>query len=367
MLVATKASPARCRRRRLLLAGAVVAFAGGLLVDPVAASPVQDVRTGGIGLRLVDAPVASGDDPRAQIYIVDHLAPGAVIERRIELSNTTDVEQDVVLYAAAASIEGGAFVGAEGRTLNDIASWTSVTPAASTVASGSTTTALVTVEVPADATPGEQYGVVWAEVRSVPDPAGGVAQVSRVGLRLYVSVGPGGAPATDFTIETLTAERSPDGAPVVTATVRNTGGRAVDMTGTLELSRGPGGLSGGPFPVELGSTLGLGDTQGVRITLDEQLPDGPWHAVITLQSGLTERSATATLTFPRSGAAPAVAAAAVDGGSQRPMVYGAAGLAVLVAAFGWALHHRRKIHRRGFSMRGKHTRLSPGTRSPLKV
>ena len=41
------------------------------------------------GLRLVDVPVVAQDDPRAQIYIVDHLAPGAVVHRRIEVSNST--------------------------------------------------------------------------------------------------------------------------------------------------------------------------------------------------------------------------------------------------------------------------------------
>jgi hypothetical protein len=321
-----------------------LALTGGLQVGPVAASTLQDAPTGGIGLRLVDAPVATSDDPRAHVYIVDHLAPGAVIERRIEVSNTTAADQDVVLYAAAASIDDGTFVGAEGRTLNGLASWTSVTPSAPTVASGATTTAIVRLAVPADAAPGEQYAVVWAEVRSAPDAPGGVAQVSRVGLRLYISVGPGGAPATDFSIEGLTAERSPEGAPVVTATVHNTGGRALDMTGTLELSSGPGGLSAGPFPAQLGSTLGLDDTQTVRITLDDQLPDGPWHAVITLESGLTERSADATLTFPRSGTAATVAATATGGRSPWPLMSGAAGLTVLLAAVGWALHRRRRNH-----------------------
>ena len=57
------------------------------------ASPPRPARpsgsaAGGIGLRLVDAPATARDDPRAQVYIVDHLAPGTVIHRRIEVSNT---------------------------------------------------------------------------------------------------------------------------------------------------------------------------------------------------------------------------------------------------------------------------------------
>src|SRR5207237_965624 len=57
---------------------------------------------GGIGLQLVDAPVSAGDDPRAQIYIVDHIAPGTVVRRRIEVSDTTHSAAHVDLYAAAA-------------------------------------------------------------------------------------------------------------------------------------------------------------------------------------------------------------------------------------------------------------------------
>ena len=336
------------RLRRCLLGGAGLALAfTTLTVSPVSARTPQAEPVGGIGLRLVDAPVASSDDPRAHVYIVDHLAPGTIIERRIEVSNTTNAVQDVVLYAAAATIEDGTFLGAEGRTLNDVASWTTVTPAGSTVAAGGTVTALVTLAVPADAAPGEQYGVVWAEVRSEAAAAGGVSQVSRVGLRLYISVGPGGAPASDFSIESFTAARAADGAPFITAAVENTGGRALDMTGTLELSDGPGGLSAGPFPADLGSTLAIGDTRAVRITLDKSLPDGPWIAVITLRSGLTERTAEASLTFPSSGAALAVTPTTPHSGTPWPFMAIVAGLAALLATSGWALQRRRRMRDAG--------------------
>jgi hypothetical protein len=109
-----------------------------------------------------------------------------------------------------------------------------------------------------------------------------------------------------MTINSLTAKRSPDGRPMVVATVHNTGGRALDMNGTLQLSAGPGGLSAGPFPATLGVTLGIGDTEPVTIALDRRLPAGPWDALITLRSGLLEHSARATITFPDAGASPPV-------------------------------------------------------------
>ena len=123
--------------------------------------------------------------------------------------------------------------------------------------------------------------------------------MSRVGIRLYISVGPGGAPAADFVIDSAaTRSGRPTALPMVVATVRNTGGRALDMNGTVALARGPGGLSAGPFPARLGTTLGIGDTERVTTFLDRQMPLGPWAARVTLRSGLVQRKAHATITFP---------------------------------------------------------------------
>jgi hypothetical protein len=319
-------------------------LAGALTATSAMAAQNQET-SGGIGLRLLDAPVAAKDDPRARVYIVDHLPAGAEIQRQVEVTNTTDREQEISLYSAEATIDDGSFVGSPGRALNDLASWTSVEPGTATIPAGGKQTTLVTITVPEDAPPGEQYAVVWAEARSDAADDSGVAQVSRVGIRLYVSIGPGGAPAADFEIEALTAERTPDGEPVVSATVQNTGGRALDMSGTLELTNGPGGLTAGPFPAELGSTLAIGETGTVSVALDEQLPAGPWDAVVTLESGLTERSASATITFPASGAAAPVEVAEERSGPPWPLMLGAAALLVIVVAAGWSLRRRRLARR----------------------
>jgi hypothetical protein len=269
-----------------------------------APTPSPAPPSGSLGLRLLDVPIAARNDPRAQIYIVDRLAPGAVIHRRIEVSNTTISTLHVVLYSAAATIASGSFLGAAGHTANALSTWTSVSPGIANVPPSGRAIVTLTVAVPRDATQGEQYAVVWAEVRSNRAVAGGVVQVSRVGIRIYASIGPGGAPASDFTINSLTAERSPAGRPMVLATVQNTGGRALDMSGTLRLDGGPAGLRAGPFPAALGTTLAIGDTEPVTIVLDGRLPAGPWDARITLRSGLITHSARATITFPSAGAAP---------------------------------------------------------------
>jgi hypothetical protein len=166
-----------------------------------------------------------------------------------------------------------------------------------------------------------------------------------VGIRLYLSVGPGGPPAANFTIESLTAKRSPDGRPMVLATVHNTGGRALDMNGTLQLLDGPGGLSAGPFPATLGITLAIGDTEPVSIALDKRLPAGPWDARITLHSGLLERSAQAAITFPDAGAAPPVNTTSTRPGWLYPAIAALVVLALGIAALFVALRRRRS--RRG--------------------
>jgi hypothetical protein len=52
-----------------------------------------------LGIRLMDVPTKARNDPRARLYIIDHLAPGAVIRRRVEITNTTASAANIALYA----------------------------------------------------------------------------------------------------------------------------------------------------------------------------------------------------------------------------------------------------------------------------
>lgn len=319
----------RCGRQILAALILIVLVHAPAHASAASNSPTDDL--GGIGIRLLDKPADAGEDPRALLYIVDHLAPGSLISRRIEVTNTTSESAAVSMYAAAAGIEGGHFVVADGHTPNDLSTWCTVLPAMKDVPAGGAATVTVTINVPADAAAGERYGVVWAEVRS--GAASGIVQVNRVGIRLYVSVGTGAPPAANFTIDSLTAQRSPDGLPTVLATVHNTGGRALDLAGSLEMLNGPGGLSAGPFPVTPGFTLAIGSSGQVTIALDERVPDGPWDATLTLHSGLLERSATASIIFPESGSALPVPTTAVE----EAFPFAAIGLAVALVLCGLVL------------------------------
>ncbi|MEV8631651.1 peptidase [Streptosporangium sp. NPDC051023] len=314
----------------VLLAGAL-APASGLLEAPATAqdSPAtQDSPApGSLGIRLVDAPISSRADPRARRYIVDHLPPGIVIHRRVEVSNTSGAPMPISLYPAAAEIGHGAFRFADGRTANDLTTWTSIVPHALTLAPHSRSMATVTVSVPDDVPAGERYAVIWAETAG--EAKGTVREINRTGVRMYLSVGRGGGPPTDFSIDSLTAQRSAGGDPVILAQVHNTGGRALDLSGDLRLTDGPGGMSAGPFEARLGTTLGPGEIEAVTVTLSDQVPDGPWKALVRLRSGLVRRTGQATITFPHD----AGTAAAVSTGRSSLETALASALALCVLGF----------------------------------
>jgi hypothetical protein len=263
--------------------------------------------SGSIGIQLLQAPVSLEDNPRAHQYIIDYLAPGTVISREIEIDNTSDALQHIDLYAAAATIGGGTFNFAPDQTANELTGWIGVSPASHDLPAHSDATVEATITVPKSASAGERYAVIWAQDTSAPIPGASVRQVNRVGVRVYLDIGLGGEPISNFQSKDWIGARAADGRPEVLADVQNTGARALDMSGNLWLTNGPGSLSAGPFAADLGTTLGIGQTERVTVPLDKQLPDGPWTVRLTLISGVTQQTVTATLSFPQGvGANPPV-------------------------------------------------------------
>lgn len=288
---------------------------------------------GSIGIRIVDAPTDRANDPRARLYVVDHLAPGTTITRRVEVSNGTTGSLKIPVYAAAATVEANEFRFGEDRATNELTSWTTIAPEQVNVAAKGVAIATVTIAVPSNASAGERYAVVWAQSPTATPAGGGISSVNRVGVRVYLSVGPGGEPPSDFEITALQPRRAPSGEPVVTAIVKNIGGRALDLSGELRLSKGPAGLAAGPFPATIGGTLAIGASEPILVKLDKAVPAGPWLAEITLKSGITERSASATLTFPKAGAGQAVDTKPASK-SKVPVAVGAGVAAVSLIALG---------------------------------
>jgi hypothetical protein len=326
----------------LLVAGVLTPAAG---TPDRPASAVARPPRNGIGVRLVDAPVTERADSRAWRYIIDYLPPGAVIHRRIQVSNTTGSPKHLVIYSAAADIRSAKFQFAPGRRPNELSAWTTTKRHEVTLGPHARSMIPMTIAVPDDAAPGERYAVIWAEVAKAPPPGGGVAEVNRIGIRVYLSVGRGNPPASDFTIDSLTAQRSPTGQQVVLAKLHNTGGRALDLGGDLRLTQSPGSLTAGPFKAQLGTTLAPGESGPVTVSLTQQVPNGPWRARLRLESGLTKRTAEAVIRFPTgTGTAEAVKA---ETATYYPVAALAVGLllSALVALRFLPLQRRRRSHR----------------------
>jgi hypothetical protein len=284
----------------------VFALATGVLgiLSPVAGATTSSSISavpgspGSFGARLVDVPVSEANNPRGLRYIIDYLPTGTVIHRRIFIENEEPRTAHFTVYADAAHITGGLFVGYAGATRNELTSWISVQHPVVTLAAGASVMDMVTIKLPQGATRGEHYGAIWVQQEAKAPAKSGqssVTEAARVGVRLYLAVGRGGAPPTSFDITSITGHRSAGGGPVIVAHVNNTGGRAVDLNGTVRLTDGPGNTSSGPFPAKGVVTLAPGQSWNMTFAPPRSLPDGSWRATITLVSGMTTATATATV------------------------------------------------------------------------
>jgi hypothetical protein len=287
----------RSQAAGLLLLAAIVFPVSGAVAS---LSGQQAAVTGGIGIRLFESSAAARQDPLARSYIVNRLPPGASVQRQVEVTNGTASVANVSVYPAAAALLHGQFAFAGGHSRNELSSWTSVSRPTLRLSPGAKAIETVTIHVAKDASSSERYGVVWAEV-SVQGSGGsrGVTLANRVGVRMYVSVGPGGAPPLDFVIGPLSAKRASSGDALLVAKVHNKSRRTIDIRGSLTLAHGPGGVRAGPFSAKLALPLSPGATKLLTVRLDRRLPRGPWRAELRLQSGTIRRVATAQIMFPR--------------------------------------------------------------------
>ncbi len=286
-----------------LLLSLLVLFLYGVLGVVGPADATADVRhddgTGAIGIRLLEAPKSRLSDPRARVFIVDHVNPGTTFTRRLEISSSSAKPRHVEVYAGAAAIDGGTFTFSPGRARNELTSWIELDRSGVDLPPHGRAEVTATISVPGSATRGERYAVIWAQASSGrPGPKRNVSLVNRVGVRAYLDVGPGGEPPSEFRIGEVLPRRLPDGRPVVTAAVHNTGERAIDLEGHLSLADDHASLRAGPYPISRGTTLPPGEAGAVSVPLDTRLPDGPWTFRLTVQSGHIAHTVSGTFAFP---------------------------------------------------------------------
>jgi hypothetical protein len=263
-----------------------------------AAASHSAVKTGTIGIRLVPLTGESTNNPLSHSYIVDRSAPRTRLSRTVEIDNDTNSSVHLSVYVAGANVVHGNFTFAPGREANALSTWTSVSDGALRLAPHTEVFDTVTVRVPKDASSGEHYAVVWAALSASPSGRRGITLVSRVGVRMYVAVGPGGSAPSTFTLGALSATRSPSGELLLVAQVHNSSKNTLELSGHLMLSKGTDGLRAGPFPATLGTILSPGRSETLTVSLHSSFPRGPWSADVSVSDGSLSRSTIKTLTFP---------------------------------------------------------------------
>lgn len=277
-------------------------------------------------------------DPRARYQIVDHIEPGETLERRLRLTNGTDEAIPAELYVGAARLVDGTFTFATRDRTNDLTRWTTVRPTARRLNPSSHTEVTVRIAVPGGASDGERYGMVWAEV-----PAGAGTTTTRLGLRMYVHVGPGDAPRTDIALDRVRPHRSVDGTARLDVTLRNAGSRAAELAGTVTAGRG----EGEPADVvgRFASALAPGASTTVPVALDDSVRSGSRRVEIEIAANGVRRRAHATVSFPadagRAGRPVSLDHAGDGAGRSVPAAIAVALVALLLAAAGAASRRRR--------------------------
>jgi hypothetical protein len=325
--------------RRFIAVGALAALASASAAGASAATSPAPSRPslGRIGIRERTIPYSQRNNPRDRLYIVQHVSPGTRIHRLIQVANMSPKKVRLQVYPAAASISHGQFLFARGRTPNQLTTWTRVSSYSVTLAPHQLKTLRVTIAVPRNASRGEQFGVIWAQdVGSRAGPPGRhIMLVNRVGIRMYLSVGPGGPRPSNFTVSAPYAHRGQGNSAVVSATVNNTGGSALDIGGTLTLTGGPGGLKAGPFPSATVATVAPGQSAAITFRMGRGIPNGPWRASLHLQSGLIVRNEQASIDFAKVPARP----------PWLPILSALAAVLVVVALGAVVLTRRRRLVR----------------------
>jgi len=321
-----------------MAAGTMIPAASAFAGEPPASRPGMQR----FGVRLVDVPVSAAHNPRALRYIIDYLAPGQAIHRRILILNEESRTAHFTVYPDAARIGHGLFTGDAGETRSELTRWITLKHGSLTLRPHTSALDMVTIRVPRAATRGEHYGVLWAQQVARGRSAHGlrITEVARVGIRIYLAIGRGGAPPTRFVITSLTGHWSTGGQPLLVARVRNTGGRAIDLSGQARLTHGPGGTTAGPFRGQQIITLAPGQSADMTFAPGKALPPGPWLVRITLASGFTTRSTQATIQLTTS--------TADSTWTHLPMIIWGTGLmlALLILAQTLIRHARHARHAR---------------------
>ncbi|MET4158322.1 DUF916 domain-containing protein [Agromyces sp. PvR057] len=224
--------------RRPAVAVASVLVVAGALATSAASPPSASAEEPALSVTWSVSPAdATGPDGRSRVEL--ELDPGASATEHLAVHNLGDEEVTFAITAADGYLTStGRFnMLPSGQESVGAGTWISVADSV-TVAPGATSIVPFTVDVPADATPGDHAAGVAASVLSTSTGDGArVGVESRVGFRVMTRVNGELAPAVALAAEgryVISWNPLQPGRLEVTGVVRNTGNVALAVTGSAE-------------------------------------------------------------------------------------------------------------------------------------
>ena len=222
------------------------------------------------------APAGSDDpsQPGNRPYLSYTAAAGSTVTDAVTIYNYGNVPQTFRLYAADAfNTEDGSFDVLPGDQPSvDAGSWVKIPQENLTLPPGKQATIPISIDIPADASPGDHVAAILASSRAEGTGPDGkvIALDRRTGTRLYVRVD--GPVEPKLTIEGVSVSYSPSlnplgGSATVTYTVANRGNVRLGGTSSVTVG-GPFGLFGKVGPTEELADLLPGESVTYTTTID---------------------------------------------------------------------------------------------------
>ena len=188
--------PMTSRRLIAAVVAALSAFAGMAAAAP---SPSPGAGSGAApgGVSVVPVPSSPHMSGKGQRLDFGQLRPGQTARDEVLVRNIGDAAASVYLYAADATtaLGGGLAFGLRTDPRTTVGRWMTLSRSQLSVPPHGTVTVALTVTLPTSLQGGEYAGGVVAEQLSPPPSGGGVAQVYRFAMPVYLTV-PGGVPGS---------------------------------------------------------------------------------------------------------------------------------------------------------------------------
>jgi len=238
----------------------------------------------------VEPATASGPTGKPA-FVYNDVSPGDRLHGYAGVINYSSTPVTFTLYPADAvdTNTGGFDVVRQGQKSIGIGAWTTLAKSTATIPAGLEANVPFTIQVPTNATPGDHYGGIMAQISSTSKGKGGNFLVNRrVGARIYMHVV--GPLHPSLEIQNLTVDYHGTvnpfaaGAATVSYTVTNNGNVALAGDQIVSITSIFGTLASTPAPRVV--NLIPGASQDIKVTLSGIPPAGPIDAKVTLTPSL---------------------------------------------------------------------------------